>query len=153
MSIKSFFEKVGDELKKLFGSTNWEKQTQAVITYVAPVLDTILTFADPSIEPIVSGVIAKVQADLAAVSAAVSGAAVPAGSTASAAVQAAMGSVKTNLTSLLSVAEVKNSAKVTQITAAVNTIVSEIDACLTYLPSAVSSSSSGSAAPSTGATS
>ena len=139
MSFTSFFDKVGSALKKLFGSTTWEKQAQGVIIYVAPILETVLMFADPAIEPLVAGAINTAKADLATVSAVVSSGTVPAGSTAAATVEAALGSVKTNLTGILTAAGVKNSSKVAQITEAVNAINSEIDALIQNMPGAVPS--------------
>lgn len=137
MSFISFFDKVGSELKKLFGSTTWEKQAQGVITYVAPLLETVLALADPPLAPLFQKVINTIQADLATVSAVVSGAQVPAGSTTAATVKAALGSIQTNLSSLLADADVKNSTKATEITAAVTGITSEIDALASSMPAAI----------------
>jgi hypothetical protein len=134
-AIGTFFDKIGSTLKKLFGSTTWEKQVQGVITYVAPIVETIIGLMDPAVAPLVSGIIGTVEADLATVSTVVSGATVPAGSTSAAAVASALNSVKTNLASLLAMAEVKNSSTSAGVTAAVNLIVNEMDAALTNLPS------------------
>jgi hypothetical protein len=135
VSMSSFFSKLGSELKSLFTKEPaFEQLAQGVITYVSPILLTVLTFVDPAIEPLVSKVISVVQADLATVSTVVKGATVTAGSTAAATVQAALGSITSNLSGLLQVAEVKDSSKIAEITAAANTISTEINSLVTALP-------------------
>ena len=44
-SFKTFFDKVGSVLKKLFGSASFEQTVQSVITYAAPLLETIVGLA------------------------------------------------------------------------------------------------------------
>ena len=141
MSISSFFSKIGTEFKKLFGKAPaFEQIAQSVITYVSPILLTVLTFADPAIEPIVSKAVSIVQADLATVSTVVKDGAVTAGSTGAATVEAALASINSNLTGLLSVAEVKNSNKIVEITAAVNSVTTEVDTLLNNIPTAATPS-------------
>lgn len=136
MSVKTFFEKFGSELKKLFGSTaTWEQTARSVITYVAPILETIIGLAagGPA-EAAVSGVVNSIQADLATISAVVQGAAVTPRSPTAVTVKTALESIKANLGSLLADADIKNSTKVTEITAAVNGISGEVEALLANLP-------------------
>ena len=129
--FKTFAEKVGSELKKLFGAGGIEQTAVAVITYVAPLLETIVQLAAGSgAEALVAGVIKQVQADLATVSALVQGGTVTAGSSVAQSISTALGSVKDNLASLLADAHIKSSSKNTAITAAVTTIVGEVDALL-----------------------
>ena len=140
MFIVSFVEKVGSELKRLFkstiGSSTFTKTVQATITYVAPILETILTLVDPAIAPIVARVIGIVQADLATVSVVVQHGKVAPGTPGAVAVETALNSIKENLSGLLAVAEVKNSSKIQEITASVNLNVGETDALLNSLPTA-----------------
>lgn len=131
---KTFFEEVGAELKKLFKSTAWEQAALAVVTYVAPIAEGILTFADPAIEPLVANVVNVVKSDLATISVVVKQGTAAPGSPAAVAVTTALNSINTNLRGLLEVAEVKNSTKIAEITAAVNTITNEVDAALAALP-------------------
>lgn len=133
MSIKTFFEKVGHEIKQLFGKTTLEQEIQATINYGAPVLLTVLSFADPAAEPAVAKVVKIIQADLATISTVVQGAEVAPGSTAAQTVETALSSVVTNLSGLLQVAEVKNSAKSAEITSAVNLLSDEFNAVLVKL--------------------
>ena len=134
MSLKTFFEKVGSEIKKLFGSSTFEQEVQSTITYAAPLVEGILAVADPSLEPIVAAVLNTVKSDLATVSTVVQGGKVAAGSSAAKTICAALTSVNSNLSGLLQVAEVKNSTKIAQITAAVNTLTGETNALLANLP-------------------
>lgn len=140
MFIVTFAEKLGSVIKRLFkatiGSSNFTKTVQGTITYVAPILETILTLVDPAIAAVVEKVIGIVQADLATVSTVVQHATVAPGTPGAVAIETALTSVKDNLSSLLDVAEIKNSAKITQITAAVNLIVGETDALLSQMASA-----------------
>jgi hypothetical protein len=134
MSIKTFFEKVGQEIKKLFGSSTFEQEVQSTITYAAPLVEGILAIADPEIEPIVAGVLNTVKSDLATVSTVVQSAKVAPGSSAAKTISAALTSINSNLSGLLKVAEVKNSTKIAEITAAVNTLTGETNALLSNLP-------------------
>lgn len=131
----SFFEKIGSALKKLFTNTTFEQQISSTIKYVAPLVETILTFTvgQPA-EQVVAGIISEVQTDLATAYATVQGATVAAGSPVTAVIAAAFASVKANLASLLADAEVKNSTKVADITSAVNLIDGEVTALLSNLP-------------------
>ena len=141
-SFKTFFEKVGAELEKLFGAgSKIEQQIQAVVTYVAPIVSGIISFADPAIAPLVNKVIAIVQADLATLSTVAQDTTITAGSTAAATAVSVLTSIKTNLSGLLQMAEVKNSAKISQITSAVNTVVAEVQAILTSLAGSASTTS------------
>src|ERR1700677_1085948 len=125
MSIKTFFEKVGAELKKLFTSTTVEQQIQSTITYAAPLVEGILALVDPAVVPLISGIISTVKSDLATVSTVVQGSTLATGSSALATVKAAISSVNTNLASILDLAEVKNSTKAADVTATITTLTGE----------------------------
>ena len=72
-SFKTFFDKVGSVLKKLFGSASFEQTVQSVITYAAPLLETIVGLAAGSpAATAVAAVVSTVQSDLATVSVAYS---------------------------------------------------------------------------------
>lgn len=149
-SLKSFFSKVGQEIEKLFGGkASVEQKVQAVITYIAPLVNTIVTLADPAIAPLVSGVISTVQADLATVSTIVqAGTAVP-GSTGSQSIITALTSVKNNFATLLADAGVKNSANFSKISAAANLIIGETEAVVSELASSTVATGLGPQAPPT----
>jgi hypothetical protein len=133
--MKKFFERVEAAFKKLFGSTTWEKTASATITYVAPLLETIVQLtAGSAAETVTAGVVATVQSDLATLSAVVDGATATPPANELAAATEALTSIQTNFGSLLAAAEVKNSGKVTEITAVANTIIGEVEAILGNIP-------------------
>lgn len=135
MSLSTFFHKVGSAFKKLFGSSTWEKTASSTITFVAPLLETIVGYvAGSGAENTVKGIIGTVQSDLATIAAVVDGGQVDAHGTA--VVVSALNSVRANMSGLLNLAEVKNSDKQAAITTAVNLVVGEVDAMLGALPAA-----------------
>lgn len=146
--IKTFFEKVGAEFEKLFGKLpSWAQSAKSVITYVAPLLETIVQLAAGSAaEAKVATWIADVQGDLATVSAIAKDGTPAPGSTAAKSAQTALSSINTNMAALLADADVKNSAKVNEIEAAVTGITGEISALLSGLSSGSPSSATGTAA-------
>jgi len=129
--IITFFEKVGSWLKKLFTNPKTEQTILATIKYVAPFIETLVGLAagGPA-EILVTNIVNQVQADLATVAVVVQEGIPPAGSTAAQQAETALNSIKTNLTALLADADVKNSAKVAEITSTVNLIAGEADAML-----------------------
>jgi hypothetical protein len=132
--FKSFFEKVGAEIETLFGKTATVSQKiLAVVKYVAPLAEGIIALADPAILPVVTAAVTIAEADLATVSAIASGASVAPGTPAAASVLAAMNSLESNLTGLLTDAGVKNASSFTKIEAAVNAILGEVKAVLSSL--------------------
>jgi hypothetical protein len=148
--VKKFWSRVEAAFKKLFGSTTWEKTASATISFVAPLLETIVGLAagGPA-ATIVANIVATVQSDLATVSAVVTGATQTPPANEIQACLNALGSIKANFAALLAAAEVKNSAEATKITAVANTIIGEIDAILENLPASWSSASSATAAAAT----
>ena len=141
--MKKFWERVEAAFKKLFGSTTWEKTASAVLSYVAPLLETLvgLTAGGPA-ETLVAGVVSTVQKDLATIEAVVGDATATPPANELAAATEALTSIKTNLGSILTAAEVTNSAEASKITAVVNTIIGEIEAMLANVPSSAAPATS-----------
>lgn len=137
--MKKFFQKVESFFKKIFGSSKWEKTASTVLTIVTPLLTTLLTLtAGPAVAVAVGGILATAQKDLAAAAVLLDDID-QAGTSATATPQQVvniLNAVKGNLTSILSIAEVKNSGKQAEITTTVNTIVAEIDAIVGAAPTA-----------------
>ena len=135
--MKKFWDKVESAFKKLFGSTKWEQTTSSVITYVAPLLETLvaLTAGGPA-AALVTGIVNTVQADLTTVAAVVNGATATPPANELAAVNQALTSIKNNLPTLLTAAEVKNSTNASKITAVVNTVIGEVEAIAENIPTA-----------------
>lgn len=134
-AFKSFFEKVGSELKRIFGSTSWEQTAEGVITYVGPLVETLaqLTLGTAASSAL-TGVLNSIKASLATLSAVVKGAATPSGSTDIQIATAAINSVQDNLAGILADADIKNSGKVADIEATVTLIDNEMKALLANLP-------------------
>ncbi|MBZ5662741.1 MAG: hypothetical protein LAO08_20255 [Acidobacteriia bacterium] len=135
MSIGSFFHKVEQEFVKLFrAAPSYEQKVQSVIAYVGPVVVGIIGMVDPAVAPEANAVMKTVQSDLSTVSALTQAGQVTPGTPAAATVVTSLNAIKMNVGGLLALAEVKNSAKVNEITAAVNMIVGEMDAMLSGAP-------------------
>lgn len=133
--ITSFFSEVGKWSKKLFGSTTWEKQVSSVISYVAPILETVLALvAGGPTATAVGAVVSQIQNDLATLGAVVSTAQANGTGTPYQTAQSILNSIKTNASQILAAADIKDTAKQQQITALINGFVAEIDAALTALP-------------------
>jgi hypothetical protein len=138
--MKKFFSKVEAFFKKVFGSSKWEKTASTTLMIVTPLLTTLLTLvAGAPVANLVGGILSTAQKDLAA-AAVVLDDMDATGSTASGTAQVVniLNGVKTNLSSILSIAEIKNSTKVADITSAVNMVTDEIDAILAAAPAVAS---------------
>jgi hypothetical protein len=135
--VKKFWQRVESVFKKLFGSSKWEKTALSVISYIAPILETIIALAvgGPA-AAIVTNAIEMAKTDLATMAAVVDGATgTPPPNELQLFVQAE-NSIRANLGGLLQLAEIKNSGKQAEITNAVNLIVGELDAAVQNLPGA-----------------
>lgn len=134
-SVVTFFEKVGSWFKSLFKKAPAvEQQISAVVSYVAPIAESILTLVDPPAALIATPIITEVETGLATLKATTSGVSLT--GTTLQTVDSVLNSIKTNISGLLDIAEIKNSAKIADITAAVTAITGEVDAILTNLPAA-----------------
>lgn len=134
-----FFDKIGHDVKLVFQdafSLTFEQKVLSTIAYTEPFVNGIVSLADPQILPVVEKVEAAVVGDLTTLKNLAQAGKVAPGSTAAQQVVAALGSIKSNLSALLADTGVKNSSKVTQITAAVNLINGEVDAILESAPPA-----------------
>lgn len=129
----SFFSKIGSFFKKVLGGeAKWERVVSSTLSVIAPILETVIGLtAGAPIENAVAGVINQVQSDLAAVNAVVT---TSGGSTATAA--SLLTAAKTDLSQLLSAADIKNSTLNTQVSATVNLVIGEVEAMLAALPAA-----------------
>jgi hypothetical protein len=131
--VKSFFDHIGEWLEDHLGSASSFEHTASVALGVAsPLLTTLLTLvAGEPIAAKVSAVVAQVQNDLSNTSAILNGAEA---SDATHSLTGFLGSVKTNLGTLLADADIKNSAKADQITEIVNTVIGEVEAVAAAIP-------------------
>jgi hypothetical protein len=134
MSVKTFFEKIGEWFKEIAHNTTWEQTALTTLKVVAPLLDTLVTLtAGEAAGAVVANAVNQLQSDIAGAAALLSGA--DAGGTVT--VTSLLNSVKTNLGTLLADADVKNSTKITQITSVANTVIGEVEAILSAVPAKV----------------
>ena len=128
--VKTFFEHVWAALKDHFGDAAKVEQAASIgLGVLAPLLNTLLTLtAGETIASKVAGVVATVQTELANAAALLSGA--EAGDP-SHTLDGFLSDVQTNLGTLLTDADVKNSTKATEITGVVNTLIGEVEAIQT----------------------
>jgi len=130
-SLENDFEKAGAWFEKLFGkASTWDKAALTAITIAAPLVEGILAVVDEPLELIVAPIITTVETDLTTAATLVSSA------TANPTLTGALNAVVNNLSGLLEIAEVKNSASVAKITTNVNAVVADIKAVLAALPTA-----------------
>lgn len=129
--MKSWFEKVKAEFLKLFGKEQeWDKAASTAIAIAAPLVETVLGLVEPAVVPEVQVIVSRVQTYLAGASALVAEA------QATPTLTGFLNAVESDMTSLLSLAGVKNSASASKISAIVTTIVGEVKAILSALPAA-----------------
>lgn len=121
---------MGKDIEKIFESTSWETKTLAAIGYAEPFIDGIVEMADPAIEPVVAKAMAEAVAGLQDVKNTIQQGTAAPGSSKAREVVAGLNSVKANLSSLLTDAQVKNSATSAKVTGAVNLVVGLVDAAI-----------------------
>jgi hypothetical protein len=131
MSVKTFFEKIGDWFKEIGHVSTWEQTALTTLKIAAPLLNTLITLtAGEPIAAKVAGIVNQVISDLGATSALLTGSQGASGVT----VTSFLESVKSNLGALLADADIKNSTKAEQITGVVNTVIGEIEAISSAMP-------------------
>lgn len=122
----SFFEKVKAELKKLFAhAPGWEASAAATLTYVAPMVETVVALADPEAEPAVTAIIGKVQSAMAAAAVVVK----TAGPTPT--LVTYLNAITNDMTQIESAACIKDPSTAAKLNALVGTISGEINAIIT----------------------
>lgn len=124
----SFFARVKLELKKLFThAPGWEASAAATLTYVAPLVETIVTLAEPAAAPAVNALIAKVQSAMAAAAVVIK----DAGPTPT--LTTYLLAVKNDIAQVEQAAGVKDPATEAKLSALLGTITGEIVAILNEL--------------------
>lgn len=131
--VKTFFEHIGEWLKDHLGDAQSVEHTAATALAVAsPLLNTllVLTLGQP-IAAKVSAAVGAVQTKLANAQALLAGAETTIANGSPITLDGLLGGIKSDLSTLLADADVKNSAKVTEITSVVNTLIGEVEAVQT----------------------
>ncbi len=121
----SFFSKVKAELKKLFlHAPGWEASAAATLTYVAPLVETVVALADPEAAPLVTSLIQKVQSAMAAAAVVVKDAG-PAPT-----LVTYLNAINNDLAQVEAVAQIKDPGTAQKLTATITTITAEVNAIL-----------------------
>lgn len=121
----SFFAKVTAELKKLFThAPGWEASAAATLTYVAPMVETVVALVDPAVAPVVDGVVVKVQSAMAAAAVVIK----DAGPTPT--LVTYLNAIQGDMAQVESAAGIKDPAAAAKLAALVGTITGEIGAIL-----------------------
>lgn len=121
----SFFARVKTELKLLFVHTpGWEASAAATLTYLAPMVETVVTLADPAVAPLVTAIIQRVQSAMAAAAVVMK----DAGPTPT--LVTYLNAVNVDLSQVLSAAHVSDPATLAKITALVSTVTGEVNAIM-----------------------
>lgn len=124
----SFFSQVKAELKKLFTHVpGWEASAAATLTYVAPMVETAVTLADPAAAPLVNALIAKVQSAMAAAAVVIK----TAGPTPT--LVTYLNAVNSDIAQVEGLAQIKDPATAAKLASVVATITGEVDAILTEI--------------------
>ena len=130
--LKSFAAKVESAFKKLFGDApSWIAIAQGVLTYLGPIVVTILTIGGgPALGDEANEIIGTIKTDLATALAAVTTA------NAATSLPNLLADIQTQLPVLLAAVKVSNPSVVASIEKYTNMIDTEITALLTALPAA-----------------
>jgi hypothetical protein len=133
MSIKTFFQHVGEFFLEAFKKApSFEQVASTTLKLAAPLLGTVLTLiAGPAAATKAQGIISQVQADMAGLATALSGAGIATGNVT---LTSFLESIKTNLGTLLTDADIKNEAKFSEIEGVANTFIGEIEAIAGAIP-------------------
>lgn len=134
--FKKVFDKIESVVKDIFKSTTFEEDALTLVNYAGPLVVTALTIEDPALAPVAAAGLALIQKDLQILKTTVEQGQVVAGTPAATAVVTALNSVNTNITGLLSIAEVKNSASNAKIKAIVGLATAAVDGVLSKAPAA-----------------
>lgn len=128
---ESFFAKVKAELKKLFAhAPGWEASASATLTYVAPMVETVVSLADPAAAPVVNALIEKVQSAMAAAAVVIKAA----GPTPT--LVTYLNAINSDIGQVESVAGVKDATSATKLTTLVGAITGEVNAILSEVGAA-----------------
>ena len=138
--MKTLFSHIKTFLEKVFGSTNWERVAVNTLAVVGPLLTTLVTLtAGAPAGALVSKIISIVQADLQTAATLITSVQSGTATGAAAQLQNLLAGVKTNLTSLLTAADIKDADTQAKVSAIVNTVIEEIDAILAEMPTSAAS--------------
>jgi hypothetical protein len=131
-----FFHSALAFFKKVFTNTDWTHAAQVGITVAAPLVETVASLAGgPAVGAEVTNIVNTVKTDFGVVSVTLGQIqSAPGNVNAITLLKNTLGSIKTNLGQLLTVADIKDAGTKQSVTLTVNMIVGEIDAILSSVP-------------------
>lgn len=141
------FKKIGGFFSKLFGKTPSTLQTiSTALTLGAPAAEEIyaLVTSDPADAAEAANIVNEIQADLAAASMLIAQSHNSADASTYQKLDTILGSVKTNLQSLLTAGHIKNPQTLAKVTGIANLVIGELDAILTVVQEQKAAQNSGS---------
>lgn len=119
----SFFARVKAELVKLFThAPGWEASAAATLTYIAPMVELVVTLVDPGATVAVCAVVAKIQSAMAAAAVVIKAA----GPTPT--LLTYLNAINNDLAEIEALAQVKDPATASKLEALVATITQEVNA-------------------------
>jgi hypothetical protein len=126
---KSFFEKVGSEIEKAFGSSTTQQKAQAGIALVGAAITTISGLVGgPAASAAVSSVISHIQTWYGTISSVVQAGTPAPGSTPATLLATATASLKANVTALLTASDIKDPKTLAAVQSEADTIINEVQA-------------------------
>jgi len=136
---KSFFEKVGQEVEKAFGSSTVQQKAQGAIGLIGAAVTTISGLVGgPAASAAVSSVISQIQTWYGTISAVVQQGTPAPGSTPATLLATATASLKANVGALLSASDIKDPKTLASIQNEATTIINEVQAIeAAFLPTVV----------------
>ena len=136
-TVEGWFEKFGSAFMKMFKKApTVEHAVIAFVDLAAPAVEAIVAAVDPVVLPIITPVVTVIESKLATLTTITSNVqTAPAGSSFTTELQTVLGDISSAVGSILNLAGVKNSAKVTTIEAEVNGITGALNGLIQNLPS------------------
>lgn len=133
--MKSIFAHIKEFFEKVFGSTNWERIAINTLAVVGPLLETLvaLTAGEPA-AALVTKIVSTIQADLQTAASLITAVHSGQGTGTAGQLQNLLNGIQSNLSQLLTAAEIKNPDTQAKVTAVVNTISQEVAAVLSTIP-------------------
>ena len=130
LDLKSDFSKIEHIFTTFFKKApSWAAVAETDLAFIAPIINSLVVLnGGASVEPDVNAVLVKIQKDLVLATKFVQA------EDSSANLTDVLSNISSNLSGLLTIAAVKNSSKITEITAYVNGVIGEINAIIAALP-------------------
>lgn len=133
MKLITFFESIGSWLKSKFKNLpSVEVQVSSTVNYIAPFIEELDTFVDPTLAPIINPIIDKIKTGLAALATTINAAKTPAGTTN---LTSILASLVSNASALEAAFQVKDAATQTKATGIITLISGEFNAIQAQLAS------------------